>query len=236
MEDMGHQPGPDARAMLDALLEHAPLGVALLDADLRFIRVNPALAAMNGLAPEAHVGRTLADVNPDVAAAVIPLHRRALGGEVIRELPLSGTALGEARDWVTSYFPVRDGSGTVVGVCAMVSDVPERMAAERALRASEERLRQMAEHLPLVFWLTSPDSSQYWYVSPAYERVWGRTPESLVADPSSFLDAVHPEDRPRVDAAGGRPPAGRHDGADPVVPPGGRRARGGGEGLPSLRP
>src|SRR4051812_12928934 len=100
MEDKGHQPGPDARAMLDALLEHAPLGVALLDADLRFMRVNPALAAMNGLTPEAHVGRTLAEIDPALAGAVTPLHRRALRGEVIRELALSGTALGEARDWV----------------------------------------------------------------------------------------------------------------------------------------
>jgi diguanylate cyclase (GGDEF)-like protein/PAS domain S-box-containing protein len=45
-----------------------------------------------------------------------------------------------------------------------------------------------------VFWLTSPDLSTIHYVSPSYERLFGRTCASLYADPTTFFDAVHPDD------------------------------------------
>jgi len=49
-----------------------------------------------------------------------------------------------------------------------------------------------------VFWMSTPDLDEVLYVSPAYEQVWGRSVASLRADPRSFLDAIHPEDRDRV--------------------------------------
>ncbi|NOK59040.1 MAG: hypothetical protein GFH27_549349n35 [Chloroflexi bacterium AL-W] len=60
------------------------------------------------------------------------------------------------------------------------------------------RFRQMAEHIKEVFWMTDPAKQQMMYISPAYEQVWGRTCESLYSEPTSFLDAIHPEDRERV--------------------------------------
>jgi PAS domain S-box-containing protein len=63
---------------------------------------------------------------------------------------------------------------------------------------AEERLRLITDTISEVVWISTADSSQLIYVSPAYERVWGRTCESLYRDPRSFLDAVHPDDRARV--------------------------------------
>lgn len=60
------------------------------------------------------------------------------------------------------------------------------------------QFRQMAEHIKEVFWMTDPAKQQMIYISPAYEQVWGRTCESLYSNPTSFLDAIHPEDRDRV--------------------------------------
>lgn len=67
-----------------------------------------------------------------------------------------------------------------------------------ALEESERRFRQIAENIHEVFWLTTVDLSKTLYVSPGYEAVWGRSRESLFADPRSFIAAIHAEDRPRV--------------------------------------
>ena len=72
-----------------------------------------------------------------------------------------------------------------------------RQAAE-ALRASEERFRQIAENINEVFWITNPTGDEMIYVSPAYEAIWGRTCASLQQSPHDWLAAVHPDDRERI--------------------------------------
>jgi PAS domain S-box-containing protein len=78
-------------------------------------------------------------------------------------------------------------------------DVTDRLAEQR-LRESEERFRQMAENIDAVFYVADPELNRMLYVSPAYERIWGRTVQSLYDRPTSFLDAVHPDDRERTAA------------------------------------
>lgn len=84
---------------------------------------------------------------------------------------------------------------------ALQRDIAERQRAEEKLRQSEERFRELAETIQEVFWITDADKRQVLYVSPAYERVWGRTCASLYAAPRSWQEAIHPEDRSRVAAA-----------------------------------
>jgi PAS domain S-box-containing protein len=81
---------------------------------------------------------------------------------------------------------------TVLGIGRDVTALTE---TERDLRASERRFRQVTENIDEVFWLTDVDKTEMIYVSPAYERIWGCTAESLYADPGSWLDSVHAEDR-----------------------------------------
>lgn len=73
-----------------------------------------------------------------------------------------------------------------------------RRLAEKALRESEERFRQMANHLEEVLWMSTATGSEILYINPAYEKVWGRSCESLYKHPMSWVDAIHPEDRERV--------------------------------------
>ena len=68
---------------------------------------------------------------------------------------------------------------------------------ETALAEQEERFGQLVEHIKEVFWVFAPDQSEAWYVSPQYETVWGRSCASLLEDPRSLWDAVHPQDQPR---------------------------------------
>jgi PAS domain S-box-containing protein len=74
----------------------------------------------------------------------------------------------------------------------------ERMRAEETLRESEEKFRQLADHITDVFWITSADLATVHYVSPGYETTWGRSTESLYGDAQERIKAVLPEDRERV--------------------------------------
>ncbi|WP_203234491.1 PAS domain-containing protein [Sphingomonas solaris] len=76
---------------------------------------------------------------------------------------------------------------------------------ERALAESEERFRQLAAAVDQVFHIADPAAGRLLYVSPAYERIWGCSPAPLFQDLSSFLDAVHPDDRTRVEVEQAQP-------------------------------
>ena len=92
----------------------------------------------------------------------------------------------------------RAADGTVIGYQGIIRDITEQMKAEKALHESEQRFRQLAENLREVFWLSSLDGGQIYFINPAYEEIWGRSRESLIAQPESWLDAVHPADREEV--------------------------------------
>ncbi len=65
----------------------------------------------------------------------------------------------------------------------------------KELGESEERFHQMAENIQEVFWLSDLREPEMYYVSPAYEKVWGFSRESLYEQPESFLKYIHPDDR-----------------------------------------
>ncbi|MDQ2695246.1 MAG: PAS domain S-box protein [Pseudomonadota bacterium] len=70
--------------------------------------------------------------------------------------------------------------------------------AVAALQDSEARFRQLVNHLDQVFWISSPDGQQVHYVSPAVEKITGRTWEAIARLPGGFFALIHPEDRPRI--------------------------------------
>lgn len=69
---------------------------------------------------------------------------------------------------------------------------------DQGLRHSEERFRQLTENIPQVFYVLDLKTERVLYVSPAFKDIWGRSCTSLYAEPRVWLEAVHPEDRPRV--------------------------------------
>ncbi|GKS56675.1 hypothetical protein YTPLAS18_02020 [Nitrospira sp.] len=90
--------------------------------------------------------------------------------------------------------------------------IEETQRAEQAARSSEERFRQLSQYVQDVFWLADVNKQQMLYVSPAYERIWGRSCDSLYASPQEWLKAIHPEDRARVrKAASNKQITGEYD-------------------------
>ncbi len=89
-----------------------------------------------------------------------------------------------------------DEVGRAVRMVGTLMDISDRKQVEMQLKQSEQKFRQLAENINQVFWMSNADFSEILYVSPAYEQIWGRSRESLYANPKSFLNAIHPEDRP----------------------------------------
>ncbi len=92
---------------------------------------------------------------------------------------------------------------------------------ELALQESEERFRQMAENVRQVFWMTNKDSSSIIYISPAYERMWGRSCKRLYENPLAFVEAIHPEDQEKVLAAIKKQIKGEYDEEYRIIQPNG---------------
>jgi len=140
----------ESLAVVDAVFGAAPIGLAFMDANFRYVRVNEALARLNGLPADEHFGRTLRDVLGDkLADEVEPLHRRVLEcGEPILDLQVvaqTAAALGEDRQWLVSYYPVRNISDEVIGVGVVLTDVTDRERARAAAEAARARLAVLAE-------------------------------------------------------------------------------------------
>jgi PAS domain S-box-containing protein len=78
------------------------------------------------------------------------------------------------------------------------AEVAERVKTDELLKQSENRFHQMAENINDIFWITDVRGASPVYVSPAYERIFGRTVESLFCNPHEFFNATHPDDRNKL--------------------------------------
>ncbi|HEU4570244.1 MAG TPA: PAS domain S-box protein, partial [Gemmatimonadales bacterium] len=117
---------------------------------------------------------------------------------------------------------VRHPDGAPQYFTVQVEDITERRRADEALRESEARFRQLAENIQEVFYIVDLPERQMRYVSPAYDRIWGRPGEELVAEPWRWLESLHPDDRARVrQAAEQQQPQGLYDEEYRVVRPDG---------------
>ncbi len=88
-------------------------------------------------------------------------------------------------------------TGITTAIIAIILDGKEKAQArlQSELQYNEMIFQQFAEHIDIVFYTTLPDLSKITYVSPAYEKIWGRSCESLYKNPNDWFDAIIPEDR-----------------------------------------
>jgi len=97
---------------------------------------------------------------------------------------------------------IQNSSGTIQEFHSLIEEYQEenqRLKEQlQTIKESEQRFRQIAENVREVFFLMDSDSDTMLYISPAYEKVWGRTIQSAYEDPQSWLMAIHPEDSCRA--------------------------------------
>ncbi len=121
-------------AELESIYATAPVGLGFQDTDLRFLRINDRLAAINGIPASEHLGRTLRDVLPALADAIEPLHLQVIQtGEPILNVEIHGNTKAEAeveQDWIVSYYPLKNVEGLVLGVNIVVQDITELKQAQ----------------------------------------------------------------------------------------------------------
>jgi PAS domain S-box-containing protein len=138
----------EALALLDAVFESAPIGLAFCDRDLRFVRLNKALAELNGRSVEEHLGRRPDEVVPDgseIQGIMSSWKKLLVTGQPILGVEISGQIPkhpGERRYYLGSWFPVKV-AGESIGVAATVLDVTEHRKAQEGLKRSHSRSETM---------------------------------------------------------------------------------------------
>ncbi len=185
------------RAILDA-----PLPIILYAEDGEVLQINSAWTELTGYTHQElstlaewtkkAYGETQEFVGADIEH-LYTLNQRIAQGESIVT-----THDGETRIWEFYSAPLGklpDGRRQAI---SMALDITKRKLAEAELQESEKKFRQFAENIDQVLWMSDVVLNEILYVSPAYEQIWGRSCESLYANPKSFFDPIHPDDRQRV--------------------------------------
>lgn len=130
---------------LETLYRTAPIGLALVDRNLRYLRINECLAKTNGLPVEAHIGHTLREVLPSLADEIEPLYQRVIeSGKLATGHEVRGITPdqpGVQRDWLVNYYPLKGANDRVQAVGAIVIEITARKRAEEALFEEKERAR-----------------------------------------------------------------------------------------------
>ncbi|AFY91324.1 PAS domain-containing protein [Chamaesiphon minutus] len=120
-----------------AIYQTAPIGLAILDRDLRYERINQRLAEINGIPTEDHIGRTIREIAPDLADLAEPLFQQVLTtGAPLQDLELSGETRalpGVCRTWIENCFPLKDETGQIMGINVVVQEITDRKRAEAEL-------------------------------------------------------------------------------------------------------
>ncbi|RYD35392.1 MAG: PAS domain-containing hybrid sensor histidine kinase/response regulator, partial [Verrucomicrobiaceae bacterium] len=101
----------------------------------------------------------------------------------------------------TARIFLHEKTGVPLRMVGTTHDITEKRKAEETLRESESRFRELAENISEVFWIRDTREGVLLYVSPSYEKIWGKSCETLYRSQQSWMDSIHPEDFGRVRAA-----------------------------------
>jgi PAS domain S-box-containing protein len=163
----------ESLTLIETLQSTAPVGFAFVDRDFRIVRINQTLAAVNGGPVEDQIGRTVAEVIPDVWAQMEPVYRHVLEtGEAVANLEVDreSSQTRDRRHWLASYYPVRI-DDEVIGVGVVVVDITDREEAEHLRSAVMDT---MVEGL-----YTLDDEGRLTFMNSAGSRILGWSEQEL---------------------------------------------------------
>jgi PAS domain S-box-containing protein len=186
------------QAEIELIYDSAPVGLCVLDRELRYVRINQRLAEINGIPAEDHLGKTVRELMPSVAEDIEGRLRRvietgepALDVEVVGETPARP---GVRRTWIESWLPLKTPDGEVTAISVVAEEVTDERLALAELAESRERYRLVADYTyDWEYWVGS-DGDLRW-VSPSCERITGHSADAFVSDPGLMERIVIPQDR-----------------------------------------
>ena len=196
---------PSRRSLDDAtfrtLVEAAPDGILLVDADGSIVLANARIEALFGYTRDELSGQRVEILMPERYRSMHISHREVFAAHpATRPMGSQRDLWGRRKDG--EEFPVEISLSPGLGddatlITAVIRDVTERRNIEESLRLSEERYRLLAEHAQdLIFRLDLTKAPpRFEYVSPSALRAIGRAPEEFYADPDLFPSVIHPGDR-----------------------------------------
>ena len=146
---MSHKSNPDAiveqpSPALQLIYDTAPIGLAVLSPDCRYLRINQRLTEICGIAVADHIGRSVRECVPALADAVESIVRSIIDtGAPVTGIEVAGQRPGqnEERSWITYWHPLRGPDGSIIGINVAAEEVTERKRAEAEL----ERAKVAAE-------------------------------------------------------------------------------------------
>lgn len=202
---------------LQLIYDTAPVGLAFLSPDCRYVQINQRLTEICGISVADHIGRSVRETVPEVADQVESLVQAIMRtGEPITGVEVRGQRpdkLNADHVWITHWHPLKNPEGRIVGVNVVAEDITERKRAEAVLAASEKALRELTETLEqrveaqtrerFQIWNVSQDlllvadrDGKYLSVNPAWTASLGWSEAELLGKSSQWL--LHPDDREKT--------------------------------------
>ena len=186
-------------AMLRQFIKHSPAAVAMFDTEMRYLQASDRWLADYGLADRDVIGRSHYELFPNLPERWLSVHKRVLAGSVERCAEDRFDRADGSTDWIEwECRPWHQPGGTVGGLIMFGQVITPRKRAEEALRASEERHRQMLADLTELVCRFRPDGT-ITYVNDVYARTFGKRPEELLGrawQPVAYAaDVAHIESR-----------------------------------------
>jgi PAS domain S-box-containing protein len=190
---------------LQLIYDTAPIGLAVLSLDCRYLQLNQRLTEICGISVEDHLGRSVRDCVPALADAVEGIVRSIMNtGEPVSGIEVASQRADKTEDrwWVTYWHPLRDPKGEIIGVNVAAEEITERKRAEavlaandKALRESELRFRELADSISQFAWTADASGWIYWY-----NKRWHDYTGTTLADMEGWdwQKVHHPEHVDRV--------------------------------------
>lgn len=188
-----------AQPALQLIYDTAPIGLAFLSPDCRYVQINQRLTEICGISIEGHLGRTVRECVPALADSVEAIVRSIMEtGQPVTGVEVAGQRANENenRAWITYWHPMRDPSGTIVGVNVAAEEITERKYAEANLRESELQFHSLSDSIPQLVWMADGAGRIFWVNNRWYEYTGQSRNDGDSKDWLALLDpALLPEVR-----------------------------------------